>query len=180
MSLPTLNEKLARVYEPHAPSPQKRLDTLRAAKEAGLHVYVALAPTYPECDEEDIRRTLSAIKELDPVTIYHEPINIRAQNAQRIAEHAKSLGITVNTGVFETKQAWAMYALTQLFMVERIADEMGLRKQLHLWPDADLRKHAPSEWLNQYWGKVSDWPLTNFPGDLSCGRPDELSQQSES
>src|SRR4051794_33247186 len=38
MSLPTLRNDLAKVYEPKAPSPSQRLATLRAAKEAGLHV----------------------------------------------------------------------------------------------------------------------------------------------
>src|SRR5439155_13771851 len=49
MSLPTLRNDLAKVYEPRAPSPTQRLATLSAAKEAGLHIYVAIAPTYPEC-----------------------------------------------------------------------------------------------------------------------------------
>ncbi|RYD69577.1 MAG: radical SAM protein, partial [Verrucomicrobiaceae bacterium] len=48
MSLPTLRDDWRKVHEPKAPSVAKRLETLRAAKEAGLHVYVAVAPTYPE------------------------------------------------------------------------------------------------------------------------------------
>lgn len=60
MSLPTLDDRLARVYEPKAPSPSLRLKTLQEAKEAGLHVFVAMAPTYPECDETDLRKTLAA------------------------------------------------------------------------------------------------------------------------
>ena len=38
MSLPTLRNDLAKVYEPKAPAPSQRLAALRAAKEAGLHV----------------------------------------------------------------------------------------------------------------------------------------------
>ena len=56
MSLPTLRNDLAKIYEPKAPAPSQRLATLRA-REAGLHVYVAVAPTYPECDEADLRST---------------------------------------------------------------------------------------------------------------------------
>jgi DNA repair photolyase len=48
MSVPTLNDKLARIYEPSAPAPSKRLATLRAARDAGLNTFMALAPTYPE------------------------------------------------------------------------------------------------------------------------------------
>ena len=93
MSLPTLRNDLARVYEPKAPAPSQRLVTLLAAKEAGLHVYVALAPTYPECDEADLRATLQAVAELEPITIFHEPINIRAENVARIEQHAEALGL---------------------------------------------------------------------------------------
>lgn len=64
MSIPTLREDLARIYEPRVARPAQRLATLRAAKEAGLHTFVAMAPTFPECDEADLRATLTAIKEL--------------------------------------------------------------------------------------------------------------------
>ncbi|XHR28439.1 MAG: radical SAM protein [Chthoniobacteraceae bacterium] len=97
MSIPTLNDKLAQVYEPHAPSPSKRMETLKAAKDAGISVYVAIAPTYPECGEADIRATLAAVKELDPITIFHEPINVRAGNVDRIKSHAAKLGIEIST-----------------------------------------------------------------------------------
>lgn len=53
MSLPTLRNDLSKIYEPKAPAPLQRLATLRAAREAGLNVYVTVAPTYPECDEAD-------------------------------------------------------------------------------------------------------------------------------
>ena len=100
MSLPTLRNDLAKVYEPKAPAPSQRLAALRAAHDAGLHVYVAMAPTYPECDEADLRATLSAVGELNPVTIFHEPINIRAENVERINSQATSLGISLKTDVF--------------------------------------------------------------------------------
>ena len=64
MSIPTLREDLARIYEPRVARPAQRLATLRAAKEAGLHTFVAMAPTFPECDEADLRATMAAIKEL--------------------------------------------------------------------------------------------------------------------
>ena len=94
MSLPTLRNDLAKVYEPKAPAPSQRLAALRAAREAGLHVYVAVAPTYPECDETDLRATLKAVAEIEPVTIFHEPINIRAENVARIEAHARALGLS--------------------------------------------------------------------------------------
>jgi DNA repair photolyase len=138
MSLPTLDNKLSRIYEPKAPAPSQRLKALQEAKKAGLHVFVALAPTYAECDEVDLRRTLTAIRELNPITIFHEPINIRAENVARIEQHAQEQGERVNTAVFADGNTWRKYALESLFLVQRLADELGLLNRLHLWPDESL------------------------------------------
>ncbi|MBC7781588.1 MAG: hypothetical protein H7125_15960, partial [Proteobacteria bacterium] len=62
MSVPTLNNQLARIYEPNAPAPTQRLATLQAARDQGLNIFVAVAPTYAECDEADIRATMTAVK----------------------------------------------------------------------------------------------------------------------
>lgn len=175
MSLPTLNNTLAKIYEPKAPAPSQRLSTLRAARDAGLNIYVAVAPVYPDCDDQDMRATLNAIGLLDPVTVFMEPINIRAGNVKRIEEHAKSLSVTVKTDVYSTPEAWREYAVRQLLMFESLAAEYGLRDRLHLWPDAalgskDARRqfaddtHNWSEkisyvgWLQYHWNKISAWP----------------------
>jgi DNA repair photolyase len=173
MSLPTLNNRLAKVYEPKAPAPSQRLATLRAAKEAGLNVYVAVAPTYPECDEADLRATFAAIKELDPVTIFHEPINIRADNVARIARQAADAGVTLKSEVFASREAWREYAVGQLRQVEILADIFKLTDRLHLWPDESLGSqeslkqfgerqlgafYSTEAWLNHHWSKVSAWP----------------------
>jgi len=114
------------------------LKTLQEAKAAGLHVYVAMAPTYPECDEADLSATLAAIKELAPITIFHEPINIRAENVARIEQHAKKIGVKVNTQVLATKNDSRRYAVESLLMVQKLATEMNLINRLHLWPDSKL------------------------------------------
>jgi DNA repair photolyase len=168
MSLPTLRNDLAKVYEPKAPAPSQRLATLHAAKEAGLHVYVALAPTYPECDEADLRATLTAVAELDPITIFHEPINIRAENVARIEAQASGTGLRLRSEVFATRENWQNYAVNALHTVSELARELGVEKHLHLWPDKSLgsrsladRMPNPRKYLNrleQCWHRVSEWP----------------------
>jgi DNA repair photolyase len=168
MSLPTLRNDLAKVYEPRAPAPSQRLTTLRAAKEAGLHVYVALAPTYPECDETDLRATLRAVAELEPLTVFHEPINIRAENIARIVAQAADMGVRLRTEVFATRESWQDYAVSALHTVGELAKELGIEKHLHLWPDKSLgspsladRTPNPSKYLNRlehWWHRVSEWP----------------------
>jgi DNA repair photolyase len=172
MSLPTLRNDLAALYEPKAPAPSQRFATLLAAKEFGLHVYVAIAPTYPECDTTDLEATLKAVAQLNLITIFHEPINIRAENVSRIEAHGKKLGVKVKTEVFSTREAWQDYALSSLTTVLDISRSLGISDRLHLWPDKSLgsenmikRQENPEKYkkfLDNCWARVSEWP---------CGRP---------
>ena len=138
MSLPTLNDELRKLYEPDAPGVAVRLRTLQNAKEQGLNVFVAIAPTYPECDEADLRATLEAVKKIEPITIYHEPINIRAENVTRIATHAAEIKSEFKAATFASFESWAGYGIKQLMQVQSIATELGIVDRLHLWPDPDL------------------------------------------
>jgi DNA repair photolyase len=142
MSLPTLNDKLREVYEPWAPGVAARLKTLQKAAEEGIPLYVAVAPTYPECDEKDLRATLTAIQPLKPLTIFHEPINIRAENVRRIATHGAELGVQLRTEVFDNGPSWRRYAVEQLMTMQKVAQELGMEQHLHLWPDKALRSKS--------------------------------------
>lgn len=168
MSVPTLNETLARVFEPNAPSVKQRLTTLEAAKEADLNIYVAMAPTYPDCDEDDIRATLTKIAKLDPLTVFHEPINIRAENVERMRQHGLEEGVALDLTPFDTRDGWRRYSIEQMKTVERVAAEVGLDRQLHLWVDKDIPTKAfleqqaePSDlayWCQKWWSRISEWP----------------------
>jgi len=140
MSIPTLDMKLSHAYEPHAPNVKLRLAALQKAKEAGLNVYVAMAPTYPECNDEDIRTTLLEFRNLDLVTIFHEPINVRGYNVKRIIDSAKDAEASIipNTSVFDSPVKTMLYGLEQLLAVQRIATELGIADKLKLWPDESL------------------------------------------
>jgi DNA repair photolyase len=171
MSIPTLRNDLAKVYEPKAPAPCQRLAALKAARDAGLSVFAAMAPTYPECDRADLAETLGALSELNPVTIFHEPINIRAENVERIDSHAKSLGIELKTEVFQSREYWQDYALQALRTVEELGHELKIFDRLHLWPDKSLGSKAARtrlgtaeehmRWLEGWWRRISEWPGFN-------------------
>jgi len=139
MSLPTLREDLLKIYEPRAPAAKLRLATLNEAAKMGIPLFVAIAPTYPDLSEKDLRDVLKAVKPLKPHTIFHEPINIRAENVKRIQAHAKIMKVTVKTDVFDDGALWRRYAIDQLKTVQKIATELGLEGCLHLWPDKSLR-----------------------------------------
>jgi hypothetical protein len=128
-----------------------------------------MAPTYPECDEDDLRSTLTTVAALDPMTVFHEPINIRADNVTRIAAHAQSLGVELKTEVLTIRESWQNYALDSLGTVERLTGEVGLAKRPHLWPDKSLgskvalKKHSSPDlqlaWLQRWWNRISEWPV---------------------
>jgi DNA repair photolyase len=161
MSIPTLNNVLAKIYEPKAPAPSQRLATLQAAKAAGIPIFVAVAPTYPECDAGDLSNTITAIQKLDPVTIFMEPINIRAENAARIAARAAGQGVQLRTEVFASPQAWAAYAMGQIKTFRDVCrDHLIPHNVMHLWPDKSLLARFPGEraLLEAAWNKISQWP----------------------
>ena len=172
MSIPTLDNHISRIYEPAAPAPTLRLKTLAEASARGIPTFVAMAPIFPECTIADISRTLTEIKRINPLTVFAEPINIRAENAARIAAHAESIGVRVNTEVFETRESWQDYALTTLHTVEEIAIAVGLGDRLHLWPDASLgtavaarrlsttQRAAHQAWIEKCWSRISEWPAS--------------------
>jgi len=193
MSLPTLNDRLAQIYEPHAPSPSARLRCLERATQYGLNTFVAVAPMYPEIGRMDLERTLSALTHLPtdpasaawkvgewesgrvgpnnrlaPITIFAEPINIRAENVARIATHADKLGLSMRVEVFANRRVWEDYAIGQLRLIEAVAGELGLGERLHLWPDHTLGNRHTAErqpdaasymkWITGWWQRRSEWP----------------------
>ena len=169
MSIPTLDDRLSRLYEPKAPAPSKRLETLRLAAAKGIPVYAAVAPTYPEQGEAELAAVLGEIGGLNPVTIFHEPINIRAENVERMRNEAEAVGLPFRGDVFENTDRWAKYAVEQLRIAEDLAGQLGLADRFHPWPDSSLgtqkrrreRGADYSSWLDRCWSRISAWPSKN-------------------
>jgi DNA repair photolyase len=63
LSLTTLDSKLARVMEPRASSPMKRLAAMRALNEAGIPVGVMTAPMIPGLNDHELEDLLQAAKD---------------------------------------------------------------------------------------------------------------------
>jgi DNA repair photolyase len=60
LSVTTLDAKLARVMEPRAATPARRLDAVRALAQAGIPTRVMVAPIIPAINDPDIERILDA------------------------------------------------------------------------------------------------------------------------
>ncbi len=180
-SIVTLDRSIGQLYEPHVPDAERRLEMLRKASAAGVNVYVAFAPVPPHCDEADVRRTLQAIAQVKPCTVFCESLNVRGGNLERIRKRAAELVVDSRMDLFENAAEVPAYSLRTLKMVERVAAEVGLAERLHLWPDkevlggktayagvADPAEHAA--WLLKWWNRVSEWPETTSAHQASpCG-----------
>lgn len=60
VSLTTLDDDLARVMEPRAAAPARRLEVVRKLAEAGVHVGVLTSPIIPGLNDEEIPRLVTA------------------------------------------------------------------------------------------------------------------------
>ena len=63
VSITTLDAALARILEPRAASPQRRLRTIRTLAEAGVPVGVSVSPVIPFVNEPELERVLEAAAE---------------------------------------------------------------------------------------------------------------------
>ena len=63
MSLTTLDGDLARVMEPRAAAPHRRLRTIEALARAGVHVGVSASPMIPFINEPELERILAAARD---------------------------------------------------------------------------------------------------------------------
>jgi DNA repair photolyase len=62
VSVTTLDGKLARIMEPRAPTPPRRLEALRQLAAAGIPTSVMVAPIVPAINDAEIERILDAAK----------------------------------------------------------------------------------------------------------------------
>src|SRR6202030_4384898 len=82
LSATTLDAKLARVMEPRAATPARRLDTLRQLVKAGVPTAAMVAPVIPAINDAEIERILDAVAETGVRTaryvLLRFPLEIRA------------------------------------------------------------------------------------------------------
>jgi DNA repair photolyase len=60
LSVTTLDRKLARIMEPRAATPERRLETLRALSKAGIPTTVMTAPIIPALNDDEMESILAA------------------------------------------------------------------------------------------------------------------------
>ena len=92
ISVTTLNKELARIMEPRASTPTKRLDTIRQLRQSGIPVGVSVAPIIPGLTDHEIEAIIEAAAQAGAVsvswTLLRLPREIKDLFGEWLEEHA--------------------------------------------------------------------------------------------
>ncbi|MDB6134381.1 MAG: Radical [Verrucomicrobiales bacterium] len=76
ISVTTLDPDLAKVLEPRASPPQRRLKAIRELREAGIPVQVMMAPVIPGLTDHEMPALLKAVAEAGAGSAYYVPLRL--------------------------------------------------------------------------------------------------------
>ncbi|OYY90746.1 MAG: radical SAM protein [Sphingomonas sp. 28-66-16] len=76
MSITSLDPEIAMTLEPRAPSPAKRMAAVRKLSEAGVPVYVSIAPVIPAITDHEIEHILERAAEAGALGAFYLPVRL--------------------------------------------------------------------------------------------------------
>ncbi|NPA48126.1 MAG: radical SAM protein [Thermococci archaeon] len=82
VSVTTVNEEKAGILEPNAPAPERRIDALKKARDAGIPVYARVDPIIPFYTWEDFEMTLEELSFVSHVTV--STLKLRPDSMRRM------------------------------------------------------------------------------------------------
>jgi DNA repair photolyase len=80
LTITTLDEKFAKVFEPNCSSPQQRLEALKILKKSGIRTYLFFGPLLPFISDTDLENTIKRFLEAKPDRIYVDRLNIKRRD----------------------------------------------------------------------------------------------------
>jgi len=100
VSIATMSRDLSRAIEPRVPTPERRLEVLSRASQAGLNTGVIVAPVFPSCRlrqsiRDDLRAISEALAKIRPAHVYGESLHVRGENLRLVQA---ALGETLRVG----------------------------------------------------------------------------------
>jgi DNA repair photolyase len=79
VSIPFVDEEMARAVEPFVPTPKARLETIRILAGAGIPVAVAVAPIIPGLNDDQAAEVLSRARDAGARFAFHIPLRLPAE-----------------------------------------------------------------------------------------------------
>jgi DNA repair photolyase len=79
LTITTLDENLAKIFEPNSSSPEKRLEVLSYFKISGIKTYIFFGPLLPFISDANLEKTISRFALAKPDKIYVDKLNIKGE-----------------------------------------------------------------------------------------------------
>jgi DNA repair photolyase len=112
ISVCTLDGKLARVLEPRAPRPAKRLETIRALTDAGVPVAVMVAPMIPVLNDAELEQIMEKAADTGAVAagyiLLRLPLELKEMFSEWLDTHVPDMAAHVLSQMRETRSG-ALY-----------------------------------------------------------------------
>ena len=83
ISISTMDNKISKIIEPNAPTPDKRLEVVKRLSETGIKTGVAIMPILPFITDKDVDRIVSKAKDNRASYIIYEYLELRGDNKDR-------------------------------------------------------------------------------------------------
>ena len=151
-SLPYLDDQLARILEPGATAPSRRLKMLERAASRGLSIYVAIAPVMPFHHLETIEDVLRKIAPLEPVEVFSEVLNPMDGNVLMMNEALEKAGRPERVSEFYRKNHWVQWTYEYLYNAYLLG--RSLKCNFICWPSPQSVKEpltsGERQWLLQW------------------------------
>lgn len=151
-SLPYLEDRLARILEPGATAPTRRVRMLERAVERGLHVYVAVAPVMPFHRLDTVEKVLEKIAPLKPVEVFSEVLNPMDDNTSMMNEALAKAGRSERISEMYRKNQWVRWTYDYLYKAYIAARRIG--HNFICWPSPHSVKDPltlnEKQWLLQW------------------------------
>ncbi|NIM47397.1 MAG: radical SAM protein [Candidatus Aenigmarchaeota archaeon] len=80
LTITTLDDRATKVFEPGAPSPLERLETLSYLKVSGIKTYIFFGPLLPFISDVNLKKTISRFSLVKPDYILVDKLNIKDSN----------------------------------------------------------------------------------------------------
>ncbi len=104
VSLSTINEKIAKVIEPNAPSPYERLKMCERLSSEGVPVIVRLQPFIPGITDFEIEEIIKQCKYVDVKQIIVEALRDEVENLKVFKE------VAYDKSMYESSDKWTSYS----------------------------------------------------------------------
>ena len=142
-SLPYLDDKLARILEPGATAPTRRVKMLEKAVSKDISIYVAIAPVMPFHELDTIEEVLQAIAPLDPLEVFSEVLNPMDDNVNMMNEVLEKAGREERISEFYKSNQWVWWTYEYLYHAYLLGRKLGCN--FICWPSPHSLKNPLSE-----------------------------------